>query len=363
MFTGKEIERYSRHFLLNAVGEKGQEKLKQAKVVVIGAGGLGCPVLQYLAAAGVGTIGIIDNDCIETSNLQRQLLFTEEEVGLNKAEVAKKKLKAQNPHITLVAHPQRISSNNALHLLNEYDIVVDGSDNFPTRYLMNDACVLLNKPLVFGSIFKFEGQLSVFNYRGGGTYRCLFPNPPAEGEVPNCSEVGVLGVLPGILGSLMANEVLKIILTVGEVLSGKLFILDALTLSNSTLSFSKNNSAPPIHELIAYDRFCSNRNATASNQDLSAQELKQWRDKGMAFQLIDVRDKSEYLLFNIQGENIPLPSLQQNVDKIDRHKNVVLHCQSGMRSKKAIEVLEKQFGYTNLYNLQGGIDAWKKNIA
>ena len=366
MLSKQEIERYSRHLLLNEIGAEGQEKLKQAKVLVIGAGGLGCPVLQYLAAAGTGTIGIIDDDKVEMSNLQRQILFTEQELGLNKAQAAKKKLETQNPHIKIIAHPLHISSVNALDIIKNYEVIIDGSDNFPTRYLINDACVILNKPLVFGSIFKFEGQISVFNYKQGPTYRCLFPKPPKEGEVPNCSEVGVLGVLPGIIGSLMASEALKIILEIGTVLSGKLFVFDALAMNNSVISFDRIEANTRIVKLIDYERFCSpsiERETTSLlNKEISAAELKRLMDEKSDFQLIDVREKSEFIISNIKGENIPLGSIENNIDKIAHDRKVVMHCKAGTRSRKAIEMLEKKYGYTNLYNLTGGIDAWMKTI-
>jgi molybdopterin/thiamine biosynthesis adenylyltransferase len=236
----EELIRYKRHILLPEIGLPGQEKLKQAKVLVVGAGGLGCPVLLYLTAAGVGTIGIMDDDRVDESNLQRQILYHPEDVGRFKAEVARARLANQNPHIKMNSHVSRLNSQNALSVFAFYDIIIDGSDNFPTRYLVNDACVILGKPLVFGSIFKFHGQVSVFNYKNGPTYRCLYPQPPATDEVPNCSEIGVLGVLPGIIGTLMTNEVLKMITETGEILSGKLVMIDTLTLDFNSFSFKLN---------------------------------------------------------------------------------------------------------------------------
>src|ERR1035437_3341330 len=272
----EEIKRYARHLILPEIGIEGQEKLKQAKVLVVGAGGLGCPVLQYLAAAGVGTIGMVDDDVVDETNLQRQSLFSNEDIGRKKAEVAKEKLSKLNPHIILTSDPLHLTSANALEIISHYDLVIDGSDNFPTRYLVNDACVMLNKPLVFGSIFKFEGQVSVFNYKNGPTYRCLFPEPPVDS--PNCAEIGVLGVLPGIVGTIMANEALKIILCIGEVLSGKLFVLDALNFQTQVISFEKNPENLKIKSLIDYEELCASplshgRGVGGEVKEISADEL------------------------------------------------------------------------------------------
>jgi len=363
MLSQEEKNRYSRHIILSEIGIGGQEKLKHAKVLVIGAGGLGCPVLQYLAAAGVGTIGIVDDDIVDESNLQRQILFNVEDLKKQKADVAAKKLKLQNPHVSFTSHTIRFTSANALDIISHYDIIVDGSDNFPTRYLVNDACVMLNKPLVFGSIFKFEGQASVFNFKNGPTYRCLFPEPPIDS--PNCAEIGVLGVLPGIIGTLMANETLKIILGIGEILSGKLFVLDALNFQTQIISFARNPENLKIKSLIDYDLFCSSPAAFAINtnsvKEISVAELKNLIENKNEFQLIDVRETNEYKLSNMQGENIPLSSLEKHSDIISRTKQVIIHCASGARSKKAVDFLQQKFGFTNLYNLTGGIDAWKKS--
>ena len=255
MFSKEENAQYNRHFILDLIGIKGQKKLKKSKVLVIGAGGLGCPILQYLTAAGVGTIGIIDKDTVDQSNLQRQILFSIDDIGNPKASCAAKRLQQLNPFVTFKTYIEFLSSENALELFSEYDIIVDGSDNFQTRYLSNDAAVLTNKPLVFGAIFKFEGQVSVFNYNNGPTYRCLFPTPPSANSIPNCSDVGVLGVLPGIIGCLQANETLKIICELDEVLSGKLLSFNALNLQQNILKFSKNKDIH-ITELIDYDLFC-----------------------------------------------------------------------------------------------------------
>lgn len=360
MLSTEEQNRYSRHIILPEIGIEGQRKLKQAKVLIIGAGGLGCPVLQYLTAAGTGTIGIVDDDIVDETNLQRQILFSTEDIERKKAEVAKEKLSKLNPTIILHSHILRLQSANAVEIISQYDLVIDGSDNFPTRYLVNDACVILNKPLVFGSVFKFEGQVSVFNYKNGPTYRCLFPEPPVDS--PNCAEIGVLGVLPGIIGTLMANEALKIILEIGEVLSGKLFVLDTLHLQTQVIAFEKNPENFKIQSLIDYENFCSFPTSNKKNmiKEISVDEMKKLIDRKNDFQLIDVREASECKLSNMNGENIPLGSIEKNSDKISRTLQVIIHCKSGTRSKKAIELLQQKFGFTNLYNLSGGIEAWKK---
>ena len=361
MLSKDEIKRYSRHLLLSEIGNEGQERLKKAKVLIVGAGGLGCPALQYLASAGVGTIGIADGDVVDESNLQRQILFMKEDVGKNKAAVAKEKLSKSNPHIHLISQISNLTSGNALEVLNGYDLVIDGSDNFPTRYLMNDACVMLGKPLVFGSIFKFEGQVSVFNYKDGPTYRCLFPEPPSES--PNCSEIGVLSVLPGMIGTLMANEALKIILEIGEPLAGKLFVLDALTMQTKLVSFIKDPHNSKVTYLIDYELFCNPVKAMDPMQaeivkEMPAAELRKLIESKADFQLIDVREPFEYVSFNLEGENIPLGSIEAHTDKISRKKKVVIHCKGGSRSRMAIKILQKKYGYTNLYNLTGGIETW-----
>jgi len=357
MLSKEEISRYSRHIILSGIGMVGQEKLKQAKVLVIGAGGLGCPVLQYLVSAGAGVIGIADGDVVDETNLQRQILYSSEEVGKPKVEIAKQKLSLLNPFCKLRTFNCRLSSANALEIIKEYDFVIDGSDNFPTRYLMNDACVMLSKPFVSGSIFKFEGQVSVFNYKSGPTYRCLFPEPPQNS--PNCAEVGVLGVLPGMIGTMMANEALKIILGIGNILSGKLFVLDALNMQTQIISFEKNTGNEKIKLLTDYELFCSTDKENSISKKISSAELKQMINDKADFQLIDVREKPEYLISNIKGENIPLALIEKNIDRISRSRKVVIHCKSGARSRKAIDLLEKKYGFTNLYNLSGGIDAWK----
>jgi sulfur-carrier protein adenylyltransferase/sulfurtransferase len=346
--TLEEKRRYARHIILPEIGMEGQQKLKQAKVLVIGAGGLGCPVLQYLTAAGIGTIGIVDFDIVDESNLQRQVLYTTKDIGKPKARVAKEKLEKQNPYIQLTAYCQQLTAKNALEIISGYDMVVDGSDNFATRYLVNDACVMLNKVLVFGSIFKFEGQLSVFNYQADATYRCLYPEPPAEGDVPNCAEVGVIGVLPGITGTLMANEVIKLITNVGEVLSGKLLTFDTLTMQFNTFAIKANPANKNIKELMDYAVFCG------TVKEISAEELKEKIKRKEDFQILDVREPHEYQVKNIGGILIPLNELENSLGKLNREKEIIVHCASGARSKKAVALLKKN-GFTKVCNLKNSL--------
>lgn len=364
MLSKEELKRYSRHIILPEIGTKGQEKLKQAKVLVIGAGGLGCPVLQYLTAAGVGTIGIIDFDVVDETNLQRQILFDVKDIGKSKVDIAKQKLSGQNPYINFNIYNTKLTKDNALNIFKDYDIIVDGSDNFPTRYLVNDACVMSGTTLVFGSIFKFEGQVSVFNYNGGPTYRCLFPQPPGPQDAPNCSEIGVLGVLPGIIGCLQANETIKIITGIGEPLSGKLLIFDALTLNTNILEFSPIKENFNIKELIDYDNFCADGGEV---KEITVSELKKKLDDKENIQIIDVREEFEYEICNLGGELIPLGDIVNNMDDISKDKEVVILCHHGNRSAQAIKRLTKEFGFDNLLNLKGGIHAWAveidKNIA
>ncbi|MGZ3865731.1 MAG: molybdopterin-synthase adenylyltransferase MoeB [Bacteroidia bacterium] len=348
MLNEKEIRRYARHLILPEIGESGQIKLKQAKVLVVGAGGLGCPVLQYLTAAGLGTIGIVDADRVDESNLQRQILLSTEDIGKYKAEVAKEKLAKQNPHIDLISYVSYLTSANVLELISQYDIVVDGSDNFATRYLVNDACVMLNKILVFGSIFKFDGQVSVFNYRNGPTYRCLYPEPPDAGEVPNCAETGVLGVLPGICGSLMANETIKIITGIGNVLSGKLLMFDSLTMQFNSVNIVAIPENKNIKALIDYEVFCGNA------QEITVEQLKEKINANENFQLIDVREQAEFNAKNIGATLIPLGELANNLHKISPEKEIIVHCASGARSKKAVALL-KEKGFKKVYNLKNGL--------
>lgn len=371
MLDQDELNRYSRHILLSEIGISGQEKLKLAKVLVIGAGGLGCPVLQYLTAAGVGTLGIVDFDKVDASNLQRQILYAVDDIGKSKVDCAVHRLSGQNPHIHFVSYNAQLSNQNALEIIKNYDIVIDGTDNFPTRYLVNDACVLMNKPLIYGSINKFEGQVSVFNYSNnknekGPTYRCLFPNPPASADVPNCSEAGVLGVLPGIVGTLQANEAIKIITGIGEVLSGKLFMINALTLQNYTIAFERDESVANAVSLEQfknndYELFC-NGSPAAANKEITVTELHQLLSSDRAnIQIVDVREVNEQPVVNVLKElHIPLNTIIKNAGQIDIQKKVIVFCKTGVRSNHAIQVLQKEKGLNNLYNLKGGVVEWLK---
>jgi len=365
-FSRDELSRYNRHIIIPEFGLEAQQKLKAAKVLVIGSGGLGSPVLLYLAAAGIGTIGIVDFDVVDDSNLQRQVLFGVGEVGQPKVEAAKRRLESLNPYITLNVYNTQLTSKNALELVKDYDVVADGTDNFPTRYLVNDACVLLGKVNVYASIFQFEGQVSVFNYRNdkgevGPNYRDLYATPPPAGLVPSCAEGGVLGVLPGILGSLQALEVIKVVTGVGDVLSGRFFSFDALSFESRTFNIRRNpnnplnGSNPTIKELIDYEQFCGVKAVEKKIKEINALELNEWQQRGEDFQIIDVREPFEYEIVNIGAELIPLATVLDNVARIDRKRKVVVQCKTGNRSGKAIRELEEKFGFENLYNLKGGI--------
>ncbi|MEZ7494367.1 HesA/MoeB/ThiF family protein [Leeuwenhoekiella aequorea] len=346
MLDATEKSRYSRHILLDEVGELGQQKLKNTRVLVIGCGGLGCPALQYLAAAGVGHLGIIDDDRVDFSNLQRQILFTENHVGMLKVEAAKEALHRLNSRITIKIYPTRLSADNALELLNDYDIIVEGSDSFSTKYLANDAAVLSGKPLVFGSIFKFEGQVSVFNFRNGPTYRCLYPEPVNETEMPTCSEVGMLGILPGIIGMFQANEVLKIALELGNVLSGKLLIYNSLEASQMLLPFSKNETIK-IRKLVEFDFSC-----TASTvEEIS---YAAYAEAKTDYFLVDVREQEERELFNIGGIHIPLQKLVADPDLLAEQERILIYCASGKRSASVIRELKKRFPQKIMCSLKGG---------
>ncbi|PHS67525.1 MAG: dinucleotide-utilizing protein [Flavobacterium sp.] len=336
------MNRYNRHIILSEIGQEGQDKLSKAKVLVIGAGGLGCPVLQYLAAAGVGTLGIIDFDIVSESNLQRQILYGTSSLGKNKAETAKARLEDLNNEISIIAYPEKLRHKNAISLFHKYDIIVDGTDNFITRYLVNDASIITGKPLVYAGIYKFEGQVSVFNYKGGPSYRCLFPNPPKEGAIPNCSEVGVLGVLPGIIGTLQANEVLKMILGIGEVLSGKVLYYNTLTNQTTILKINRSeaeiqrvkNSEPIFETLIAED------NCEVSVEEISIKEVLQKKDT----QLIDVREKNENP--KIESDkivHIPLSELENRTTELNSEKEIIFFCQAGIKSKRAASIINNSF--------------------
>ena len=340
MLTKEEKAHYSRHLILPEIGAEGQLKLKSGSVLVLGAGGLGAPLLQYLTAAGVGKIGIVDDDVVSVSNLQRQVLYSYNQVGKLKADSAVERLKDLNPHVELNAIPSRFTVDNAMRLLEEYDVLVDGCDNFATRYLANDAAVLCGKPLVSGSIFKFEGQLSVFNYQGGPTYRCLYPEPPASGEMPSCGEIGVLGVLPGMIGTMMANEVIKILLEKEGVLSGKLYLMDALTMNNQVFNFSKVPAQAQVSELKEMVIDC----------EVPEEEEWDWsiyQKNNESTYLLDVRSEDEYSNWNKNAALIPLPELEDRLFELPTDQKIVIHCEMGGRARKAKAILAK-YGYSNV---------------
>ncbi|WP_406683485.1 HesA/MoeB/ThiF family protein [Seonamhaeicola sp. MEBiC1930] len=345
------MNRYNRHIILSEIGPEGQDKLSKAKVLVIGAGGLGCPILQYLTAAGVGTIGIIDFDKVELSNLQRQVLFGASSLGKNKAQAAKTRLEDLNSDIEIIAYPEALTYQNALELFNQYDIVVDGSDNFETRYLVNDACIISNKPLVFGAIYKFEGQVSVFNYNNGPSYRCLFPISPQKDTVPNCSEIGVMGVLPGIIGSMQANEVIKLILGIGDVLSGKLLCYNSLSNQSTTLRINRNDTV--INEVLIQQSTFRDRalNINCETNKLVSIQNIIYKDNIL---LIDVRETHEQpKVDELSIESIPLSSIQNKLEQLNNDKEKYFFCQSGTRSKRAVAYLKEQ-GITNCYSIVEG---------
>ncbi len=348
MLSPQEQSRYSKQTILPEFGKEGQEKLRAAKVLVIGAGGLGCPVLQYLVAAGVGEIGIADGDIISISNLQRQVLYTEQEVSQQKVVVAAQKLSALNPHVKINTHPFFIDDTNALDLIREYDIIVDGSDNFSTRYLVNDACVMLDKPMVSGAIYKFEGQVSVFNYNNGPTYRCIFPEPPGADESPNCADIGVIASLPGIIGTIQANEVIKIISGIGEVLSGKLLVIDTLTMETHIFHFKLNEANKNISHLKAIQQICE-----VPVKTIDYEELQKLRETANV-QLVDVREVEEHTAGNIGGINIPLSQIEESYRLLNMDNPVIVYCASGVRSSQfAGKLLQK--GFKNVSSLRDGI--------
>lgn len=347
--TPEEQKQYNRHLILDKIGKEGQLKLKQAKVLVIGAGGLGCPILQYLAAAGVGAIGIIDHDVIDQSNLQRQILYTTEDIGKSKAETAALRLGKLNPFVKFTVYKEQLTKKNALSLFSLYDVIVDGSDNFATRYLTNDAAIITNKPLVYGAIFKFEGQVSVFNYKGSASYRCLYPSPPNPEESPNCSEIGVLGVLPGIIGSLQASETIKIICGIGEVLANKLFMFNTLSMRQMTLKFEKTSQAEIRKLEEDYEFFCG---ISKVSKEIAQQELE---DNLSKYNLLDVRELWEREEHHIGGQHIPLGELENRYTELRLDKPVVVYCKSGKRSARAIEFLKEKLKTPDFINLKSGV--------
>jgi adenylyltransferase/sulfurtransferase len=375
--TNDEVKRYSRHLIMPEVGVDGQEKLKRGSVLCIGAGGLGSPAALYLAAAGVGRIGIVDFDVVDYSNLQRQVIHGTPDVGRSKLASAKDRLLALNPHVTIDTYETALSSKNALELFQPYDVILDGTDNFPTRYLTNDACVILGKPNAYGSIFRFEGQASVFATKGGPCYRCLYPEPPPPGLVPSCAEGGVLGVLPGVIGTIQATEAIKLITGIGEPLIGRFLIYDALRMKFRELKLKRDpdcpvcGTNPTVTELIDYEQFCGVAPAapevavstsTNNETETDVKELKRKIDAREDFFLLDVREPNEFQIGRIPGSTlIPLGEVPQRVSEIPRDKEIVVHCKMGGRSARAATFLRQQ-GYKNVKNLKGGILDWSDKI-
>jgi len=369
--TNDEILRYSRHLIMPEVGMEGQQKLKAARVLCIGAGGLGSPLALYLGAAGVGTLGIVDFDVVDYTNLQRQIIHTTADVGRKKLDSASEKLKAINPFLNIRKFETRLSSENALELFREFDIIADGTDNFPTRYLVNDACVLTGKPNVYGSIFRFEGQASVFATKDGPCYRCLYSEPPPPGLVPSCAEGGVLGILPGLVGVIQATEVIKLILGKGDPLIGRLLLIDALGMKFRELKLRKNpdcpacGTHPTITKLIDYNEFCGIRGeekpVEAGVPEIQVEELKRRLDAGDDLFVLDVREPHEYQICNINGHLIPLGDLPNRIHELDSSREIVAHCRSGVRSAKAVTFLQ-QAGFKKVHNLAGGILAWADRV-
>jgi adenylyltransferase/sulfurtransferase len=364
--NAEERIRYSRHFRVPEIGTEGQERLKTARVLCIGAGGLGSPAALYLASAGIGKIGIVDFDDVDLSNLQRQILHGTKDVGRKKLESARDRLRDMNPNVAVELHDCRFSAANAREIVEQYDVLVDGSDNFPTRYLSNDVCVFAHKPNVYGAVFRFDGQAAVFApHLGGPCYRCLFPDPPTPGTVPNCAEAGVLGVLPGVIGLVQAIEAIKLLLGIGEPLVGRMLHFDALKMKFREFNVRRDpqcpvcGDQPSITAPIDYEQFCGMPSAVP---EITVQELKRKVDAREKFELIDVREPSEYEIARIDGAKlIPLGDLPRRLDEVKRNGEIIVHCHSGMRSARAVDLLQKA-GFTNVFNLAGGIDAWANEI-
>ena len=372
--TTDDLSRYSRHLILPEVGMEGQRKLKAARVLCVGTGGLGSPLAFYLAAAGIGTLGLVDFDVVDASNLQRQIIHSTKDIGRKKLDSAEEKLKALNPALNVVKHETMLSSANALEILRDYDIVADGTDNFPTRYLVNDACVLLGKPNAYGSIFRFEGQASVFATEEGPCYRCLYPEPPPPGLVPSCAEGGVLGILPGLVGVIQATEVIKLILGKGDPLIGRLLLVDALGMRFRELKLRKNPECPAcgdhrtITKLIDYQQFCGipqqapKQEEKVAEGEIEVTEVKKMMDRGDNFVLIDVREPHEYQICNIHGSKlIPLGEVGKRLGELDPNADIIVHCKSGMRSARACGVLRAN-GFQHVRNMKGGILAWSEQV-
>ena len=365
-----ELSRYARHFSLPEFGIEGQQKLKAAKVLVVGTGGLGSPVLLYLTAAGIGTLGLVDFDVVDESNLQRQILFGVDVLGESKTQSARKRLSELNPNLNIDVHETRLTSENALEIIQNYDLVIDGTDNFQTRYLVNDACVIMGKPNVYGSIFRFEGQASVFNYDGGPCYRCLYPEPPPPGLVPSCAEGGVLGVLPGIIGCIQANEAIKIITGIGTTLKGRFLLYDALDMDFQEVSLRKNpecpacGDQPTVTELIDYEQFCGINLPEPDHEwgEITVTELNQRIQSGELPFILDVREEHEVVVAKIEGtSHIPMNQVAARLDEIDQNGEIIVYCKTGGRSAKICTLLTNQ-NFQNVKNLQGGIRAWSQTI-
>ncbi len=370
--SNEEIARYSRHLIMPEVALDGQKKLKSARVLTIGAGGLGSPLALYLAAAGIGTLGVVDFDVVDESNLQRQIIHGTSDVGRPKMESAQDRIKDINPNVHVEAYEEALTSENALEIFKDFDIIVDGTDNFPTRYLVNDACVLLKKPNVYGSIFRFEGQASVFYAEEGPCYRCLYPEPPPPGLVPSCAEGGVLGILPGIIGTIQATETVKLILGTGKPLIGRLLLYDALDMRFREMKLRKDPSCPicgenpTVTELIDYQEFCgipqANAQAAADRvPEITVQELKERLDDDLGVSVLDVREPHEYEVANIGARLIPLGELPERLIELDRDETFAIHCKTGGRSARAVKLLQEA-GFENVYNVKGGITAWSEEI-
>jgi adenylyltransferase/sulfurtransferase len=371
--TRDEILRYSRHLIMPEVGLRGQEKLKDARVLCIGTGGLGSPLGLYLAAAGVGTLGLVDFDVVDESNLHRQIIHGTSDVGKRKVLSAQETLADINPNVEVVVHEQRLTSENALDIMRDYDVVADGTDNFPTRYLVNDACVMLGRPNAYGSIFRFEGQASVFCHPDGPCYRCLYPEPPPPGLVPSCAEGGVLGILPGVVGLIQATEVIKLLLGVGETLVGRLVLYDALSMRFREMRVRKDpgcpvcGESPSVTELIDYEQFCGvpgleEQQNVAAEFEIGAPELAARLEEGDDVFILDVRNPDEYAICRIDGsELIPLNELLEGVHQLDSARDIVVHCHTGIRSAQAVNFL-RSIGFSKVKNLRGGIDAWADEV-
>ncbi|MBX3083824.1 MAG: molybdopterin-synthase adenylyltransferase MoeB [Anaerolineae bacterium] len=374
----EEVRRYSRHLIIPEVGIQGQRKLKAASVLLIGTGGLGSPLALYLAAAGIGRIGLVDYDVVDETNLQRQVIHHTSDVGKPKLESAATKLADINPYVVIEKHSTPLTSENALDILKDYDVIIDGTDNFPTRYLVNDACVILGKPNIYGSIFRFEGQLSVFYAKEGPCYRCLFPEPPPPGLVPSCAEGGVLGILPGTIGTLQATEAIKFILGIGKPMIGRMMLYDALNMTFDTIKLRKNPACPvcgehpTITHLIDYEEFCGvpahdrseykEKNALHNVRSINVHDLKARLDAGDNIVVLDVRDPHEWEISAIEGSlRIPKSQVVARANEIPRDKEVIVQCKTGIRSRDSILMLQEK-GFTNLVNLVGGINAWAREI-